>query len=242
MNIVPQISIFKSVFDKVPSMDTSIYNFYNNVVQGDYREEVEAIHNESDPEQVKKLKMSLPAATISGTFSERKADKLIRHSGRISIDIDAKENTNIDMKDLRDSLGTWKEIEFSALSASGNGVFCVILISQPAKHIQHFKQLEKDFRTLGINIDRACKDVSRLRFMTWDPEAVYNVNVDPYRKIYIPPAPPPEYYHGSPEVKKLISWLEGAVKLHINSVKPDGLVFLLVPFQKPQRGAISCSG
>jgi len=208
MKTVPQISIFKSVFDKVPSMETSIYNFYSNIVQGDYKQEVEAIHQESDPEQIKKLKMSLPAATISGTFSERKAGNLIQHSGRICVDIDSKENPGINMKSLRRTVGTWKEIEFSALSASGNGVFCVILISQPAKHIQHFKQLERDFRTLGINIDRACKDVSRLRFMTWDPEAVYNVNVDPYRKIYTPPPPPPDYGHGSPEVKKLVAWLE----------------------------------
>jgi len=55
---------------------------------GEYEAIVSAYRNETDPEKRKKLKIAVPAFTGSGTFAKRLNESLIKHSGRIIIDLD----------------------------------------------------------------------------------------------------------------------------------------------------------
>lgn len=203
-----KVSIFRSVKDTIPSLDVSIYDFYENIVRGDYKAEIEEIRISTTPEIKKQLKLQLPIATISGTFSERRKSGLVQHSQRICLDIDKDQNPGIDMKNLRDQLGTVKEIEFSCLSASGQGVMAVVLLATPSQHLQHFKHLQLDFKQLGITIDPACSDVSRARFITYDPNGVFNPDVEPYRKYIPKPQPRPIPESKNISVEKLKKWLE----------------------------------
>ena len=184
MNEQIYISLFKDVKNPLPVADIPLTAFYDNIINGEFKEEVEAIRETADPQLIKLIKKGLPAVTISGTFNERKSVGLKQHSGRICIDIDGKDNPKIeDWSELRATLGTWNEVEFAALSASGRGVFLVIPISNPKKHHEHFLALQKGFKKEGIVIDSACKDIPRLRFLTYDSEAVYNKDVVPFRQI-----------------------------------------------------------
>lgn len=189
MNDLTKISLFKNGHDNTPIKDILLYNFYYAIINGDYKSEIEKIRSCTDPEEVKRLKKELPSVTISGTFKKRNAESLIKHSMRICIDLDGKENPHIEnWSELRDTLGTWKEVEFASLSASGRGVFIVILISYPEKHLQHYKAIENIFqKKYGIKTDPMCKDVPRLRFMTYDKDAVFNESVIPFRVIYQEP-------------------------------------------------------
>jgi len=159
MNNISQISLFINRFQTTPVKDILLNTFYHSVLNGDYKTEIKEIR--SNPGKAKDLKKMLPCVTISGTFKERNAIGLIKHSGRICIDLDAKDNPHIEnWPDLRDTLGSWKEIEFAALSASGQGVFIIILISYPEKHLQHYQAIENIFKNkYYIKTDPTCKDM-----------------------------------------------------------------------------------
>lgn len=210
MNINAKISLFKSVTDATPSFEISIYQFIENVIQCDYIKKIETIRVEPNKAKRNNLKKMLPCATISGTFSKRSSLNLKKHSGFICIDIDASENPTItDWQALRNSLATWTIVLFSALSVSGKGVFLIVPIAKPEKHTQHFLALETQFKEYGIIIDKQCKDVSRLRLISNDPQAVLNTQAEPYRRIIEIKQPQPfKNYKATPEIHSLIQWVE----------------------------------
>lgn len=185
MDYTKPISIFKDYFSPKSGLNCSVGDFCSNVYYGDYQEEVEQIRAEKDKKARDKIKAMLPAATISGTFSERKKVGLIQHSGFIAIDIDAQDNPKVDSwASVRDKLAEVKNIFFSALSVSGNGVFLVVPIYSPKQHEKHFDALKWDFARLGYVIDKSCRDVSRLRGISYDPEGKINYEAIPYQRVY----------------------------------------------------------
>jgi len=205
MNINAKISLFRNYWDVTPAFELSIYQFYENVVYSDYVNEVNEVRKGN-----KAVKKQLPGVTISGTFTKRNNDSLIKHSGFIAIDIDGADNPNIsDWEGLRDTLGTWNEVLISALSVSGKGLFLVIPIAYPHKHREQYLALEKDFSEFGLVTDKQCKDVSRLRGITSDPKAIWNEEAQPYQKLIVEPKN--HHYNNvkiSPELSKLVAWVE----------------------------------
>lgn len=144
---------------------------------------INKIRSATDISAIRQLKGKLPCVTMSGTFLERNSGKLIEHSGLICIDIDGKDNPDIaDMEDLKCKLSKLPHVLYCGLSVSGRGVFCLIPIADPNKHRQHFYSIEKDFQEMGITIDSACKDITRLRYCSYDPKPVININADVYEK------------------------------------------------------------
>jgi len=51
----------------------------------------------------------------------------------------------------------------------------------------HYISLEKSFKKYGITTDPICKDVCRLRFITYDKDAVLNEKSVPYQILYEEP-------------------------------------------------------
>lgn len=168
-----------------------------------HRADIERLRTFTEKAKRDRIKRSLPGITPSGLFSYRKKDGLIRHSGLICIDIDAKENPEItDFEELKQRLARMQNIAYCSLSASGrrNGLFCLIPISSPEKHEQHFDALKGVFQKLGIVIDGCCRDVCRLRGCTWDEAPHINMQAKPYSGLYTPPKPRIEpLYHPDDE-------------------------------------------
>ena len=209
MNINANISVFRSVTDATPAGSISVGNFCGNVQRCDYSTEIAAIRAEPDKWQRNQLKKQLPCVTISGTFTQRGNQFLIQHSGFIALDFDASDNPTVtDWPTFRDTLGTWSEVLFSALSVSGRGVFCVIPIAYPQNHKQQYLALEADFKTMGIVTDPICKDVARLRILSSDPGAIWNPDAQPYRKVIIEQPKQHSTAKAAPELNKLVQWVE----------------------------------
>lgn len=144
---------------------------------------INEIRSTTEKETIRQLKSKLPCVTMSGIFSERNSEKLIEHSGLMCIDIDGKDNPHItDMEKLKCKLSKLPDMLYCGLSVSGRGVFCLIPIADPNKHRQHFYSIEKDFQEMGITIDSACKDITRLRYCSYDPKPVININAVVYEK------------------------------------------------------------
>lgn len=152
-------------------------NLFELLKDESYKDLVLKIRSLSTKEEKRILKEMMPCVTISGTFSERKADGLIKHSGFICIDIDGHENPNVlDFEAFRNDLSNITNIAYCGLSVGGNGVFCLIPLSNTDKHKEHFEAIELCFNKLGVVIDKSCKDVSRLRICSYDPDAYFNEN------------------------------------------------------------------
>lgn len=178
------VSVFLSYKATVPSRSINIWEWL--FLSNDNNSIVDIIRYTTDEEERKRLKASLPAITPSGIFSERRANKLIDHSGLICIDIDGKDNPHItNIESLKQQLSNNEYILYCGLSVSGNGLFCLIPIAYPEQHKGHFYALQKDFQDMGIAIDKGCSDVCRLRGYSYDSNPYVNPEAVNYEKTMV---------------------------------------------------------
>lgn len=173
------VSVFDNYRSTKPSGEVNPLEWFKN--ENKYKSIVDLIRATTDKTERSRLKSLLPAITPSGTFSERKADKLVIHSGIICIDIDGQDNPQIlDFEELKSELAKNKHILLCALSVSGNGLFCFIPIAYPERHKEHYNSLQEDFKAMGITIDKSCSDVSRLRGYSFDSNPYINHDAEDY--------------------------------------------------------------
>ena len=153
----------------------------------EYKDDILRLRVVFEKEKRIALKRSLPQATISGVFSPTRAkNNLSQHSRLICVDIDAKDNPDIlDWETLKQELSVLPQIAYCALSVSGKGLFLVIPLRYPEKHLQQFRQLQIDFRKMGIMIDSACSDITRLRCLSYDEHPIINEDATLYEGVYV---------------------------------------------------------
>lgn len=141
--------------------------------------------NKDDPKAAKAMKtMNLPCVTISAVFEgERKTDLVSEMNPIICIDID----------ELPFAC-TWDEVKkkvfdlpyvfYVSLSARGEGVFALVHYNTKNSILDTFRSLENDFKKMNIIIDSACKDITRLRFVSYDENAFEKEgDVEMYDKV-----------------------------------------------------------
>ncbi|QGW26717.1 BT4734/BF3469 family protein [Phnomibacter ginsenosidimutans] len=137
-------------------------------------------------------KALLPAITPSGTFSHRSDQSMLKHSGFICLDIDHKDNCNLqNFFELKSELSKIKQVAYCGLSVSGEGYFVLIPVAYPEKHHLHFQALLQLFTNFNIRLDQKCGNLSRLRGYSWDPEAYFNHAAIPFTGLPKPMAPAP---------------------------------------------------
>ena len=125
------------------------------------------------------LKHNIPAATISGRFSKREMKSLIEPSGLICIDIDFKDNPEI-MPQVPTILQGLDYVAYYGESISGTGYLAIIPIENPNHFKQHYYAIEEDMKSYGITIDKSCKDITRMRYASFDENYYYNPNATTY--------------------------------------------------------------
>lgn len=149
-------------------------------------------------------KKHLPGATLSGLFDtwddectrkdgtkfmapvSRRETHLQQHTGWLAIDIDLGDNQNLsNFENIRMICRFRPEIALLMRSCSGTGYFGLVKLAYPEEHKAQFKALMKEYATFGITLDKACSNIGRVRFASWDdPEHIYiNKGVVPYKGI-----------------------------------------------------------
>lgn len=184
-----QVSLYAGASDNVGT----VVNLKEFLLSADYKKYADYIRQGETPEERKerktKCKDKLPCVTISGTFSQRGGKYLTTRSGLIGLDIDYGDNKSI-MERVPDILQSLPYIAFYAKSISGDGYFAICKVADPYNHLEHFSALEKEFKGYGITLDKSCKDVTRLRFATYDENAYYNPTAATY--LYVVDAQRPK--------------------------------------------------
>lgn len=174
-----QVSLYANYTDPNSDDTVSLLDWLTAV---GYKNEVMAIRKCKSVDKVKSLKKQLPAITPSGIFYEKRTSNTLKtHSGFICVDIDSKHNPDIqDWNAAKKGLRRCKNIAYAGLSASGKGIFVLIPIAYPERHIEHFYAIEHYFlEEHSIHIDKACKNTDRLRGISYDADAYFNHHAEP---------------------------------------------------------------
>jgi len=132
------------------------------------------IRTEKDKEARNRLKQELPAICFSGSFNKRADNSIIKHSGLICLDFDNFKKKQ-DMLSKKEEL-TKDKYTFSVfVSPSGNGLKVLVKIpAQEEGHKNYFLALEKHYNS--PQFDKACKNISRVCYESYDPLLFYNPN------------------------------------------------------------------
>jgi hypothetical protein len=129
---------------------------------------------------------NLPCCTISGVFEgERKANKVTTVNPIICVDIDVLPK-GMTLSLLKEKVFNLPYVFYVSLSARGEGIFALIHYNKDKDFQEVFKSLQQDFNNMGIEIDKACKDICRLRFVSWDENPLEKEEVEMYDEDYIP--------------------------------------------------------
>ncbi len=144
---------------------------------------IEKIRAEPEKEKRNKLKRNLlPAITLSGTFANgtHKIKDFQEHSGLMQIDID---NIPIEkIPEYKSKLTKDKYTFCCFLSPSGSLKTIVKVDATKETHLQTFNSLEKYYKEQGIIIDTQTKDISRLMYLSYDPDIFVNENSETYKE------------------------------------------------------------
>lgn len=164
------MSFFHSLKNTSESVSAELLTIINAIRDGKWKVEIDAIRSAKTKTEKDRLKKKLPGFTASGTFKSRKDRSLIKHSGFIVLDIDKIEN----LQDVRKDLVIDDHTAALFTSCSGNGLAVVVPIDG-VKHAESFEELEYYYkRKYSLELDSSCRNVSRFRFVSYDPDTYVN--------------------------------------------------------------------
>lgn len=168
------ISLFQNTWTTEPEKIITVSQALKAIKSDRYKDQVELIRklkNDGDP-NYKEEKKKLPAVTFSGTFTKRLASNIIDYNSVLCVDIDSLDSSAL--PELRTKLAADKYCLGLFDSPSGDGLKFLLYCPEcdSNNHQLFYFTAERYFKdTYGIDIDRACKDVSRLCYLSWDPNA-----------------------------------------------------------------------
>lgn len=170
------VSIYPHIKEVSQGITIELAEVFELIQSGHWKEKVESlqavVNSGANDKEISKHKAKLPYFTGSGTFSVRKDDGLIEHSGRIIIDFDKVP----DLDQARADLVSDKFTECLFQSCSGRG-FAVVVKIIPDQHKDIHNYLKEYYqKQYGISLDVSCKDLSRPRYISFDPNLFYNPN------------------------------------------------------------------
>lgn len=168
------ITYFENMRETNSPKKMQLVEFLDSIKYGQHIDLVEQIRVEQDDTTKSELKKQLPAACISGEFTTRSKAGLVKHSGLVCLDFDKFED-KIQLEGFRAEILIFKEEFIHAMftSPSGNGVKVVVKVPAEAdNHESYFNALGEYFDS--PNFDKACKDVARLCFASYDEGMYYN--------------------------------------------------------------------
>ncbi|MFZ4455514.1 MAG: DUF3987 domain-containing protein [Bacteroidales bacterium] len=177
------ISLFDNVcvYDGEKHIDAVI----NDIKSDCYKQQI-SVYREILRTGMKKqadgLKKNLPGFTPSGTFTNgRKADLITSYSGFLVLDLD-----KLSPDDLLKAKETVKEISFTYaafVSPSANGLKIIVPVDSSLElHRTAMSQVVSYYENaLQLTVDPSGKDVSRLCFVSHDPDCFHNPNAETFK-------------------------------------------------------------
>lgn len=189
-----KISFYKNVGDMAGNTGLYLDHILLGIKEGRWKEQVmrvrplypsDNLKGEEYKEAKRKYqdaKKSLENFTISGLFTRCENDKIAMFSGFMGIDFDALEDVDAFFNEI--VLDTYTYAAFR--SVSGKGV-CVIVKVERDRFAEAFAGLEHYYmQRFQVPVDPSGKNISRRRYVSYDPECeIFNAD-SPVFKAYLP--------------------------------------------------------
>ena len=192
MKLQAHVNLFKGSYDPRPTAIWTLEHALTAIREGDWQNQIEklrhtlATHGKGIYNHYKKC---LDAFSFGGVFEPTRAkEHLIQHSGLIHLDYDGVP----DVADVLAVLCDVPGISYIFLSPSGCGlkVGVRVPVIDTDRQYKHAWQCVADFleEHTGLIADPSGKDISRLCFVSYDPQTYINLHADVFP---IPPLPAP---------------------------------------------------
>jgi len=179
-----QISYYKNMYSIQP-ITVRFEQFVNSVKKENFKAEINKIRKETNKRKQTELKQQLPCITTSAIIQNARSERnIIEHSGLIQIDIDNIPEPAKTLSIIKKDTHTF----CSFLSPSGKGAKVIFKIEKSIEnHLNNYLSIENYFmQKYKITIDKICKDVVRLMFVSSDPNIYFNPNSTIFKLPYTP--------------------------------------------------------
>jgi hypothetical protein len=188
-----QISVCPKLTDSSYLTRASVRHVLDSIRSDRWRAQIEALRQLPASERGA-AKRELPAVLFSGAFTERKLDGLEAHSGVICLDFDGLP----DCAAARASIEADAHVLACFVSPSGNGLKVLIPVApipqSAAEHEMAWRVCAARAESAwGLSVDASGKDVSRLCFVSHDPQLHVNAAAQPLSVDYDSPAPESDF-------------------------------------------------
>ena len=173
-------TIFKNFNEVTEQKD--ILKILSDIKTGVYQNAITYLRKslaDNKKEAAEKAKKSLPAFTPSATFNGgRKMEFLTNYNALMVLDIDKLEKEKLQQCKTKIRMDDFVFASF--VSPSGNGLKIFVKVSSDKEqHKETFLELQRYFEELlQVEIDKSGKDITRLCFMSFDPELYLNENAE----------------------------------------------------------------
>ncbi|MBF0548877.1 MAG: hypothetical protein HQM08_30945 [Candidatus Riflebacteria bacterium] len=171
-----EISFYNNKLNTKPKQNVKIESVLNEIKSGVYKKKIEHLRTlsrikDGDSDSPYTLfKLKLPSVTFAGIFTRHKKDCLQKPSGYMILDADHVQ----DLASMKEKICNDQHVSFCFVSPGGDGLKIGIKVD-PAKWTATYLTAEKYFlEKYNLKLDPANKDVSRLCFMSYDPELFVN--------------------------------------------------------------------
>ncbi|MES2572581.1 MAG: BT4734/BF3469 family protein [Verrucomicrobiota bacterium] len=177
------VSVVRHALD-TETTEESFRSVIGDIIRGWWKDEVDQVRSAfatGGKSAADGPKKKLPAVLFSGTFTRRAADALKQHSGLICVDLD---NLGDRLPSIRESIEADPHTLTAFVSPTGSGLKVVFRCSAEKPHQASYRAAERYcLQVFGLEVDPACKDVSRLCFVSHDPETFINENAIPLPEL-----------------------------------------------------------
>ena len=175
------VTLFKNIHSTSTPYHVKIDEMLSRIKDGASKSKVEEIRKIDSKKDRNELKKKLPCICFSGIFRERKADKIIKHTGLICLDFD-EFKTKKELYDAKSVICDDVYTYSCFISPSGQGLKVLVKIPAEAhNHKKYFEALQNYYKT--THLDASGSDVSRVCYESHDPFIFVNKDSFLFDKI-----------------------------------------------------------
>jgi len=184
-----RVSTFKQCDKARQIINSDVYKVLDSIKEGSYKSIIAKTRLITDNKKRSDFKwFNLPGVTFNGKFSYRQAKDLEKSSGLATLDFDHVEN----LSELIEQINKDDYTFSSFVSPSGDGLKVLVKIppvDNDTQYKEYYSELSKHYSKYG-EVDPANSDVSRLCFLSFDPNLYLNSESKLFTDKFIKPIAP----------------------------------------------------
>ena len=186
------VSLFPQLMNLEPAEALHLPELLAGIWNGRWAEQVLAVRGlDPNSRAYSEAKRKLPCFTPSGTFERRTLAGLRQHSGIVALDLDARQNPGVDLSATKTLLAA-DPTTYACFASSGGVGLCVLVRIPAENHTNSFHSLKVYYKqAYGLVVDDL-RDVSRLRFVSYDLALYLNEQAATFEKSLPEPTEPPK--------------------------------------------------